>query len=1000
MFTWERGATSRSKVRERLDRYVATIPWCSRFPNFEVTHLARYKSDHCPIMLTAKNRSGKQRRRKKGFKFETCWLLDEECEPLVRRAWGKGEGVEMQQRLEGVARDLVSWSTEKFKDLGKQIEMAEKALKAAQSRPISEASCSECVALEKELESLNEKSEAYWHLRSRVAEIKDRDKNTKYFHHKASQRRRRNTIKGLFDDQGQWRVEEEALESVFEHYFQNLFTSTNPTDEDMERVIDSVGSVITENMNRSLTRPFTKDEIHEALRQMHPSKAPGPDGMHAIFYQRFWHIVGDAVVRFIEEILHQGHVPEHTNRTNIALVPKIKNPMNASDFRPISLCNVLYKLVSKCVVLRLKNILPQVVTENQSAFVPGRLITDNALIALELFHSMKKRSRGRKGSMALKLDMSKAYDRVEWGFLQKLLLTMGFDGRWVNLVMNCVTSVRYSVILNGGICGDIIPQRGLRQGDPLSPYLFILIADAFSKMLLKRVHARDIHGVKASRNGPEIPHLLFADDSLLFTRANRKECAVIVDILNQYELASGQKINYDKSEVSFSGGVRTGTKEEVMGILKMRQVDFHGKYLGVPTILGRSKKVIFESLLERIRKKIRGWKEQFLSRAGKEVLLKSVIQAIPTYIMSMYKIPVEVIGKMKAAMANFWWGGKDERRKFHWKNWDAMCSPKVLGGMGFRDLEVFNVALLGRQAWRLIRGTETLLGRVMKAKYFPNRPFLDSSLGLMGSYSWRSIWSSKALIKEGIIWRVGNGKDINIWNDPWVVNEESRFISSPPIDGLSKVNSLINVEQGDWNEELIAEVFEERDVKCILAIPLSERLPRDELIWAFSKDGDYSVKTAYMIGKGCDLDLFHQAWVDIWVVNASPKVRHFLWRMCTESIPVRGLLKARHITESASCPWCNTHEESTQHALFECTRAREIWEACDCNMLLEDRADMSLCDRFMQWKKYGEKACALGGYIVWNIWWERNRKVFEDITTLTTVIGQRIRSQVDDKVKC
>ncbi|KAL2927000.1 hypothetical protein RDABS01_000047 [Bienertia sinuspersici] len=193
------------------------------------------------------------------------------------------------------------------------------------------------------------------------------------------------------------------------------------------------------------------------------------------------------------------------------------------------------------------------------------------------------------------------------------------------------------------------------------------------------------------------------------------------------------------------------------------------------------------------------------------------------------------------------------------------------------------------------------------------------------------------------------------------------------------------MEQGDWNKELIAEVFEERDAKCILAIPLSERLPRDELIWAFSKDGDYSVKTACMIGKGCDLDLFHQAWVDIWAVNASPKVRHFLWRMCTESIPVRGLLKERHITDVASCPWCKTHKESTQHALFECTRAREIWEACDCQMLLEDGADMSLCDQFVQWKKYGEEARALGGYIV-----------FEDITTPTTVIGQRIRSQVDE----
>lgn len=200
-----------------------------------------------------------------------------------------------------------------------------------------------------------------------------------------------------------------------------------------------------------------------------------------------------------------------------------------SEFRPISLCNVLYKLISKVLVLRLKAILPGVVTENQSAFVPGRLITDNALIALELFHTMKKRSKSKRGMIALKLDMSKAYDRVEWGFLRKLLLTMGFDGRWVNLVMDCVTTVTYSFIINGRVCGAV------SQGDPLSPYLFILVADAFSLMLQNKVREGKLHGTKASRSGPEISHLLFADDNLLFARATRQECEVIVDLLNSYE---------------------------------------------------------------------------------------------------------------------------------------------------------------------------------------------------------------------------------------------------------------------------------------------------------------------------------------------------------------------------------------------------------------------------------------------------------------------------------
>ena len=300
-----------------------------------------------------------------------------------------------------------------------------------------------------------------------------------------------------------------------------------------------------------------------------------------------------------------------------------------------------------------EGVFPSIVTENQSAFVPGRLITDNALIALEVFHSMKHRNRSRRGTMAMKLDMSKAYDRVEWGFLRKLLLTMGFDGRWVNLIMDCVTSVSYSFVINGGVCGSLTPTRGLRQGDPLSPYLFILIADVFSRMIQRKVQEKQIHGAKASRSGPEISHLFFADDSLLFTRASPQECTIIVDILNTYEAASGQKINYEKSEVSFSKGVCVTRREELTRILQMRQVEKHEKYLGIPSISGRSKRAIFDSLLDRIWKKLQGWKEKLLSRAGKEILLKSVIQAIPTYLMGVYKIPAGIIQKIHSAMARF-----------------------------------------------------------------------------------------------------------------------------------------------------------------------------------------------------------------------------------------------------------------------------------------------------------------------------------------------------------
>lgn len=290
-----------------------------------------------------------------------------------------------------------------------------------------------------------------------------------------------------------------------------------------------------------------------------------------------------------------------------------------------------------------------------------------------------------------------------------------------------------------GICGAVSPPRGLQQGDPLSPYLFILVVDAFSRMIHKQVEKGNLHGARVSRYGPVVSHLLFADDSLLFARANRQECSVIVELLNRYEKASGQKINFEKSEISFSKGVRDEQRGEIQAVLNMRQVEHHDKYLGIPNILGKSKKVVFSTLVDRIWKKVQGWKEKLLSRAGKEVMIKAVLQAIPTYIMSVYKIPSEVNTKIHSLIAKFWWGNGDDKHRMHWRSWESLCQLKCFDGMGFRDLAVFNEAMLGRQAWRLVRAPKALLARVMKSKYYPKSDFLGSALGLQGSFTWRSI---------------------------------------------------------------------------------------------------------------------------------------------------------------------------------------------------------------------------------------------------------------------
>ena len=449
-----------------------------------------------------------------------------------------------------------------------------------------------------------------------------------------------------------WLEDVDHIGQTFVHYFEELFTTSRPKVE--QEMLDAIQPKVLARMNSTLMREFQAMEVEKALKQMHPLMAPGPDGMPPLFYHHFWPTIKSIVIHTALDFLNHGVSPPKFHDTHIVLIPKTKNPKKVTDYKPISLCNVAYKIASKAVANRMKPVLQEIIGENQSAFVAERLITNNILVAHEMMNHISKKRKGKCGEMAIKLDMSKAYDRAEWECLKQIMMKLGFHMKWINTVMSCVSSVKYVVRINGQPYDLNQPTQGLRQGDPLSPYLFLLCTEGLSVLLHQSAHQKVIKGVAASANGPRISHLFFADDSLVFGRATVNEAKEIQRILKVYEASSGQQLNCHKTSLYFSPNTDNGTKESVKTMFGAQVIKPHEAYLGLPSLVGRSKSNTFAQLKQRVTNKVSGWKQKILTPAGKEVLIKSVAQAVSSYTMSCFLLPKNLCDELTRVIQQFW----------------------------------------------------------------------------------------------------------------------------------------------------------------------------------------------------------------------------------------------------------------------------------------------------------------------------------------------------------
>ncbi|XP_048630058.1 uncharacterized protein LOC106373575 [Brassica napus] len=668
------------------------------------------------------------------------------------------------------------------------------------------------------------------------------------------------------------------------------------------------------------------------------------------------------VIKEVQEFFITGVMQRTSNETHLRLIPKVTSPKSVADYRPIALCNVCYKVISKILTKRLQPLLESLIAETQSAFVPKRAISDNVLITHEILHYLKKSKAQRHCYMAIKTDMSKAYDRLEWDFIKSTLLRLGFHTTWTNWIMQCVSTVSYAFIINDATRGFVKPGRGIRQGDPLSPYLFILCSELLSSLCNLGQTNGKFKGIKLATGSPCINHLLFADDTMFFCKANASNAQVLNKILATYETVSGQLINTQKSAISFSRKTSQARKDQIKQTLGIDNDGGFGKYLGLPEQFGRRKKDIFAGIVGRIKLKSISWSTNFLSRAGKMVMLKTVLASMPTHAMSCFKLPQSLCAQIQSMLTRFWWDSAPETRKMSWISWKKMAKPKKLGGLGFKDISTFNDALLAKLGWRILRNPILYASSVSPRKILHGRKFFV----------------------------IGSGSSINVWNEPWLSSTEQLRPYGPAPDEFKdiQVADLMLEGSSDWDHQKLELVLPFHKHQVLQIKPSLCNAP-DELVWLKTASGDYSTKSGYN-AQSESLSLVEPAtpeasldwFANVWDLKTSEKIKIFLWNSLHDGLPVGEQFAIRNIPISSQCPRC-PEVESILHMFFTCEFSKEVWSLAPLatpvtlDLILNTTTGLDLIRRIPSLPPIGLGPGTLPAWICWNIWISRNQLTFQ-----------------------
>ncbi|KAL9680391.1 hypothetical protein QQ045_018270 [Rhodiola kirilowii] len=517
---------------------------------------------------------------------------------------------------------------------------------------------------------LEEKSKHKW--------MAEGDMNTSFFHGSIKARRVHNRMK-LQMAHGTLTEEASVIGAKAVTYFKNLFGSF-PSFRDID-VASLIKPKISPKKNNMLTRIPDEEEVKAAVYWMNHSSSLGPDGFTSKFFVSCWNIIKSDLLDAVKGFFVGLQLPKHMSSAHIILLPMVKNAMSFDKVRPISRCNFVHKILSRILNDRLKLVLPDLISEEQAGFVEGRNIHKTIGLAHDIVNDIENKSFG--GNVVVKLDMSKAYDRLSWRFLLKMLRAFGFSEQWCDLIYRNIANYRYSICWDWETYGHHFKSnRGVRQGDPLSPSLFILAMEYFSQLLNQAVRFRKVIPYKTKGGKSMIHHLLYADDMLIFSNGHKNSIRHMLNLINDFCDASGQLLNQENSKVHFAESFIAERWKSILDLTSFSEGTLPRNYLGAPLFPRRARIRYFRYMEEVVKTKIASWIKNFSSMSDRATLIASVLCSMSIHTLSILPVPNMIIQRIERLMRNFLWDRSSSARH-HWVNWDTIYRPKDEGGLNW-----------------------------------------------------------------------------------------------------------------------------------------------------------------------------------------------------------------------------------------------------------------------------------------------------------------------------